>query len=61
MSNHHPGLNKPFDVTEHVQSEPGTMDMREHLKTWHGFMNFVKWGIIGNVLILIFLAIFRTH
>ncbi len=36
-------------------------DMREHLDTWHGFMKFVKWGIIGNILILVFLAIFRTH
>ena len=36
-------------------------DMREHLETWHGFMKFVKWGIIGNILILVFLAIFRTH
>lgn len=61
MTNEHPGLNKPFDVTEHVMSSPGHTDMREHLKTWHGFMTFVKWAIVGNVLILIFLAIFRTH
>ncbi len=61
MSNEHPGLNKPFDVTEHVEATPGQMDMRDHLKTWHGFVSFVKWGILGNVLILVFLAIFRTH
>lgn len=39
----------------------GTMDIRDHLKTWHNFKKFVKWGIIGNILILVFLAIFRTH
>lgn len=42
-------------------NETGHSDMREHLKTWHGFVRFVKWGIVGNILILIFLAIFRTH
>ncbi|HXL99808.1 MAG TPA: aa3-type cytochrome c oxidase subunit IV [Rhizomicrobium sp.] len=39
----------------------GTMDIRDHLKTWHGFMSFVKWMIIGNVALLTLLAIFRTH
>jgi len=41
--------------------QSGSMDMRDHLKTWHGFLTFVKWGIIGNIAILAFLAIFRTH
>ncbi|HTQ14490.1 MAG TPA: aa3-type cytochrome c oxidase subunit IV [Rhizomicrobium sp.] len=36
-------------------------DMKEHLRTWHGFMSFVKWMIIANVGLLIFLAYFRTH
>ena len=36
-------------------------EMKEHLKTWHGFVSFVKWGIVVNVLILIFLAVFRTN
>lgn len=39
----------------------GTMDLKEHLKAWHGFVAFVKWSIIGIALIMIFLAIFRTH
>lgn len=42
-------------------SDAGSMDIREHVKTWNGFMTLVKWGVIGNILILIFLAIFRTH
>jgi hypothetical protein len=61
MTNPHPGINKPFDVSEHVTAEHGHMDMREHMKAWHGFMQLVKWGIIGNIAILVFLAIFRTH
>ncbi|MGN6147913.1 MAG: aa3-type cytochrome c oxidase subunit IV [Rhizomicrobium sp.] len=36
-------------------------DMKEHLKAWHGFVSFVTGGIIGNIVILVFLAIFRTH
>ncbi len=36
-------------------------DLKEHLRTWHGFLTFFKWLVIGNVLLLIFLAIFRTH
>lgn len=44
-----------------TEQKTGGSDMHEHLKTWHGFMTFVKWGIIGNIAILAFLAIFRTH
>ncbi len=46
--------------TEHG-SDTGTMDMREHVRTWNGFLSFIKWQIIGIVILLIFLAIFRTH
>jgi Bacterial aa3 type cytochrome c oxidase subunit IV len=42
-------------------SDSGTMDMKEHLKTWHGFLTLVKWIVIGNIGLLTFLAIFRTH
>ncbi len=40
--------------------ESGTAD-REHLQTWQGFMKVVRWGVALNILLLIFLAIFRTH
>ncbi|HEY1614929.1 MAG TPA: aa3-type cytochrome c oxidase subunit IV [Rhizomicrobium sp.] len=46
--------------TEH-KSDSGTMDMREHVRTWNGFVSFMKWQIIGIGIILVFLAIFRTH
>jgi hypothetical protein len=41
--------------------DEGSMDIREHLRTWHRFLNLMKWLIILNVIMLIFLAIFRTH
>ncbi|MDE3116355.1 MAG: aa3-type cytochrome c oxidase subunit IV [Pseudomonadota bacterium] len=37
------------------------MDINDHLKTWNGFVAFTKWGLVFNILVLIFLAIFRTH
>ena len=40
---------------------PGSMDIRDHVKTWAAFKAFVKWGIVLNIAILVFLAIFRTH
>ena len=36
-------------------------DMKEHLRTWRGFLSFMKWQLIGMVILLILLAIFRTH
>jgi hypothetical protein len=42
-------------------SDTGTMDMKEHLRTWHGFVTFMKWMCIGCGGVLVFLAIFRTH
>lgn len=41
--------------------ERGSMDIRQHLRTWHGFLSFAKWMVILNVILLIILAIFRTH
>lgn len=47
--------------SDHADFTSGSMDIRDHQKTWHGFVTFVKWGIVLNILILAFLAIFRTH
>lgn len=46
--------------TEHAP-DSGDADMAEHLRTWRGFMSFMKWQAICAVVILVFLAIFRTH
>ncbi|MBV9540872.1 MAG: aa3-type cytochrome c oxidase subunit IV [Alphaproteobacteria bacterium] len=45
----------------HGDYKPGTMDISAHMKAWSGFTSFVKWSMIGIGLIMIFLAIFRTH
>jgi hypothetical protein len=41
--------------------QPGQMDISQHIKGWHGFTTFVKWSLFGILLIMVFLAIFRTH
>ena len=43
------------------EPDSGTTDMTEHLKTWHGFLSFMKWQAIGAIVLLVLLAIFRTH
>jgi hypothetical protein len=50
-------------MTPHTDHGPdsGNTDMAEHLKTWHGFLSFMKWQVIAAVALLVFLAIFRTH
>ena len=40
---------------------PGTMDISAHQKAWLGFTKFVKWSMGFIVLIMLFLALFRTH
>ncbi|MGZ5938251.1 MAG: aa3-type cytochrome c oxidase subunit IV [Rhizomicrobium sp.] len=37
------------------------MDISQHVKAWAGFTTFVKWSIVFIGLVMIFLAIFRTH
>lgn len=43
------------------QQDAGHTDMAEHLRTWRGFISFMKWQAIAAVIILALLAIFRTH
>lgn len=50
-----------MSTSEHAEYTRGTMDIRDHVKTWHLFVKLAKWGIVLNILILAFLAIFRTH
>ena len=39
----------------------GSMDISAHRKSWAGFITFVKLSLVGILLIMVFLAIFRTH
>ena len=50
-------------MAEHGDShgDHGSMDIGEHVKAWAGFTSFVKWSVAGTVLVMILLAIFRTH
>ena len=41
--------------------QPGSMDMSSHRKTYAGFLAGTKWMFGFILLIMVFLAIFRTH
>lgn len=45
----------------HGDYKPGTMDISQHMKGYRGFLSFTKWSMIGIGLIMVFLALFRTH
>ena len=44
-----------------VGSEMTTADYKDHLRTWQGFLGLIKYSIGAIVLLMIFLAAFRTH
>jgi hypothetical protein len=39
----------------------GTMDISDHIKTWHAFWNGTKYSVVGLIVIAAILALFRTH
>jgi hypothetical protein len=39
----------------------GSMDMSQHQRSYAGFLSFVKYSMGFILLVMIFLAIFRTH
>jgi hypothetical protein len=41
--------------------QPGSMDINAHKKAYAGFLTGTKWTFGFIMLIMIFLAIFRTH
>ena len=41
--------------------EHGSMDISQHVKAWAGFTTFVKYSTVGIILVMVLLAIFRTH
>ena len=41
--------------------KPGSMDISQHHAGLCRFLTFTKWSLIGILLIMVFLAIFRTH
>jgi hypothetical protein len=41
--------------------QPGSMDISQHKKAYSGFLAFSKYSLIFILLIMLFLAFFRTH
>ena len=41
-------------------SDTSAADFNEHVRTWKGFVSFVKYSMAGIAIIMILLAIFRT-
>jgi hypothetical protein len=39
----------------------GAMDMSQHQRAYAGFVSFVKYSLGFILLVMVFLAIFRTH
>ncbi len=42
------------------EHKPGTMDVSTQQKTFNGFINWMVWGAVIVVIVLIFLAIVGT-
>jgi hypothetical protein len=39
----------------------GSMDITDHVRTWNGFVTFIKVSGVLIGALMVFLAIFRTH
>ncbi|MEZ5777619.1 MAG: aa3-type cytochrome c oxidase subunit IV [Paracoccaceae bacterium] len=40
-----------------AEHEHGTMDIKDHERTFHGFIRVVTWATIAAIVILIFMAL----
>jgi hypothetical protein len=56
-----PARGKKMSAQHESDYHPGSMDISQHKKFYLGFLALSKWAIIGIALVMIFLAIFRTH
>ena len=48
-------------MTQDSDYKHGSMDISQHVRGYAGFLTFTKWSLIGILLIMVLLAIFRTH
>lgn len=48
------------DSAEHGPAT-GRMDLKENRRTWRGFLSVIKWSVGSALLLLLIMAIFRTH
>lgn len=51
---HHSADHHDHAVDHHI---PGTMDVTDHQRTFHGFIRLATWSVVGIAVILIFLAL----
>ena len=57
-----PNFTHHGDLMAHESDyQPGSMDISAHKKAYAGFLTGSKWTFGFILLIMIFLAIFRTH
>ena len=48
-------------MSKESDHKPGSMDISQHVRGYAGFLTATKYGVIFVLLIMVFLAIFRTH
>lgn len=48
------------DMAQESEYKVGSMDISDHRKTYEGFLTVTRWSFAAAVLLMIFLAIFRT-
>lgn len=53
--------NKGALMAHESDYQPGSMDISAHKKAYEGFLTGSKWTFGFVLLIMVFLAIFRTH
>jgi hypothetical protein len=39
----------------------GSMDISQHMRAYTGFLAFAKYSMVGILLVMVYLAAFRTH
>ncbi len=50
-----------MSTPEQSDYQLGSMDISQHKRAYTGFLTFSKYSLAGVLLIMVFLAIFRTH
>lgn len=48
-------------MADYTEPGPSSEFMKEHERTWLGFLKLIKWLIIGSILLLAILLIWRTN
>lgn len=48
-------------MAQESEYKHGSMDISQHVRAYSGFLTFGKWSLGGILLVMVLLAIFRTH